>query len=222
MKRTRGALTFVFDDGYAEIYDRVLPLLHELGIRAVFAVPVRSDTVATAEHAPVIQLAQWQQACVADGHELAAHGVDHRPLTSLSPEQLARDLTETKQQTGATTLVYPGGAHDARVRRDAAAVYAAARTTRWGMERLPPLDPYALKTYNATRKNFSLWRWNVRLLLACLRNRWCIETFHRVTADPQPFHAVPPDRLARHLRFARRLPIRIVTICDVLHKSSSV
>ncbi len=212
----RGTLTLVFDDGYTEVTERVVPVLRQYGVKAVFAVPVSSETIRKSAGAPVASLADWQHLCAREGHELAAHGVSHAPLTMLSQRKLEADLDAAQKATGATTLVYPGGAQDERVRAATRGVFRAARGVLWGMETLPPKDRYALRTFNATRKNFSVLRWNIRALFAWLLDRWCIETYHRFTNDPAIFHAVRLEDFERHLRFVTRLPLRIATIRTVL------
>lgn len=217
----RGAVTLCFDDGYRAVYDRVLPLLHELGLRAVLAVPVDSSALERAEGTPI---AAWQRVCETDQHELAAHGVTHRALSILTDEELADELRRSREATGASALVYPGGAHDDRVVAAARPLFRAARTVRPGYATLPPRDWYRLPSFVSTRDNFQVWKWNLRALWAWVTNRWLIETHHNVTFGQGPWstghgkrHAIPLEALERHLRFLQRLPIRIATIRDVVH-----
>ena len=214
---SRGVVSLVFDDGYQDVFDHVLPLLRQRGIRATFAIPVDTERVARTEQAALASLETWKDVCHRDGHELAAHGVTHRPLTELDDVELERELRESQTATGATTLVYPGGAFDERVKQAATTVFRAARTTAWGVENLPPHDPYALRTLNATSKNFRRWKFQARELQALLVGQWVIETFHRVTAHPVHPHDVSLDDFSQHLSWLCRLPIRIATICDVMH-----
>lgn len=230
----RGAVTLVFDDGYQAVFEQVLPLLRRHGIPAVFAVPVDTAPLERAEGAPVAPLEEWERMCVADRHELAAHGVTHAALPSLSNADLTHELTVAREVTGASTLVYPGGAHDDRVVNAARPLFHAARTVRPGFEQLPPVDPLRLRSFASTRENFAVWRWNLRALWAWLTNRWLIETHHNVSwgHGPPHFaeasrgewstghgkrHTVPLEALERHLRFLKWLPIRIATIREVLH-----
>lgn len=214
---SRGVLTLVFDDGYQDVFDHVLPLLRRHGIRATFAVPVQTERVAQTEGAAIASLSAWKDVCRRDGHELAAHGVTHRPLTELDDAELGRELRDSRSATGATTLVYPGGAFDERVKRAAAQVFRAARTTAWGVETLPPRDPYALRSLNATSRNFRWWKFRPRELQALFAGQWVIETFHRVTNHPTHPHDVSLHDFAWHLTWLRRLPLRIATIRDVMH-----
>lgn len=224
---TRGATTFCFDDGYQAVYDRVLPLLRQYQVPAVFAVPVDTTTLKRTEGAPVVPLEAWKRACAADGHELAAHGVTHRALPELGDTTLADELQRAQAATGATTLVYPGGAHDDRVVSAARRHYRAARTVLPGYNTLPPRDPFRLRSFVATRENFQVWKWNLRALWAWATNQWMIETYHNVSTGSRQQaagsrndgsrHTVPLDALQRHLRFLKRLPIRVATIRDVVH-----
>lgn len=217
----RGVLTLVFDDGYRAVYDHVLPLLRAYGWRAVFAVPVETAATERSEWAPIMPLPTWKEACLREGHELAAHGVTHRALTTLSDSELDAELRESKRHTGASTLIYPGGAVDARVRRSAAEHFSAARGVAWGLETLPPADPFRLRTLNATTKNFRWWKYHPRELLAALTGKWVIETFHRVTDRPEFAHDVSLHDFQSHLATLARLPLRIATIRDVVHADRS-
>lgn len=213
----RGVVTLVFDDGYQEVFDLVLPLLRRYDIKATFAIPVETEQLARTEGAAIAPLEAWRNVCLHEGHELAAHGVTHRPLTALGDAELERELEAARAATGATTLVYPGGAVDDRVKRFAARAFRAGRTTAWGTESLPPSDPYALHTLNATHKNFRWWKFRPREFQSALTGRWTIETFHRVTRHPRRPHDVSLHDFSKHLAWLSHLPLRIATIRDVLH-----
>lgn len=220
----RGVLTLVFDDGYRAVYDRVLPLLRRYGIRAVVAVPTDTAALERAEGAPVASFEEWKRACTLGSHELAAHGVTHRALTTLSDVELHQELRRGRDATAATTLVYPGGAHDDRVVAATERLYRAARTVLPGLETIPPRAPHRLRSTVSTRGNFQVWKWNLRALWAWLTNRWLIETHHNVAFGDGLWatghgkrHTIPLDAFERHLRFVRRLPIRIATIREIVH-----
>lgn len=212
--KPRGIVSFVFDDGYSEIMSEALPLLEKYGFRATIAVPIETNKVAETEKVSVASLAAWKDYCQTHEHELAAHSVNHLPLSTLSDEKVENELRESKNQTGATTLIYPGGAYDERVKKIAAKYFTAARTTKRGWNTLPPANNFALNTFNATQKNFSVWKWNIWALKAWLNNDWLIETFHHVNHD-SALHSVKLSELEAHLKFLKRLPIRFATIAEV-------
>lgn len=206
----RGAVSLVFDDGYKEIYDLVLPLLKKYNLKAVFAVPVNVSEV---------PLEKWKEVAEKEGHEIAAHGINHTDLTTLSEIELDEELRRNSETLKISTLVYPGGGSNEKVRNAAKKYFSAGRTVLWGFEKIKPKDPYSLKTFNANRKNFRVWKWNLLALWACLTNSWMIETYHRVTSDPEVFHTVLLKDLEAHFRFLSRLPVKNETIKESIDKN---
>ncbi|MBI4022100.1 MAG: hypothetical protein HY372_01990, partial [Candidatus Andersenbacteria bacterium] len=141
----------------------------------------------------------------------------HADLTQLAPAQLDDELRRPAAVLRATTLVYPGGAYNAYVKQRARVYYQAARTVSRGFERLPPPDPWQLKTYNFTRRNFTAIKANAAALTAWLANRWLIETYHLVVdGETSHTHSVSLRDFTAHLRFLSRLPIAVQTIDQVL------
>jgi peptidoglycan/xylan/chitin deacetylase (PgdA/CDA1 family) len=215
---TRGIISFVFDDGYSEIMSDALPLLEKYKIKATIAVPIETEKVAKTENSNVSSLSSWKEYCFKKGHELGAHGKNHSPLSTLSEEQIRQDLSESKTATNASSLIYPGGAFDPRVKRIATEYFSSARTTKRGFETFPPKDKYELCTFNATQKNFAPWKWNFWALRAMVENKWLIETFHHVN-HPDKIHSVQLTELEAHIKFINQLPIRIATIGQVISEN---
>jgi len=214
----RGAVSLVFDDGYQEIFDLVLPLLRKYKIKATFGIPINTEKVASTEGAPVTSLEKWKETAQKEGHEIAAHGIDHLNLTTLSELELDKEMKVVDELTQASTIIYPGGAYDEKVKSISQKYYSAGRTTEWGFEKLKPTDLFALKTFNANRNNFNVNKWNLFSLSACLANLWMIETYHRVTEDPKILHSVSLSDLEKHLNFISRLPIKIGTINEIVKR----
>jgi len=214
--KQRGMVTFVFDDGYQAVYEEVVPLMDQHHLPAVFAVPLQTETVARSEGEPTLPIDAWR-ALQERGHEVAAHSVSHRNLTTLTPSELDTELAEPVAVLQATTLVYPGGAHNETVREAAKQYYRAARTVEHGFESRPPRNPWRLKTYNFTRANFSLWKANCLVLWAWLTDQWLIETYHLVSSRPSSMsHSVVLSDFAAHVQFVARLPIATKTIKGAL------
>ncbi|MCA9614524.1 MAG: polysaccharide deacetylase family protein, partial [Myxococcales bacterium] len=87
----------------------------------------------------------------AAGHEIGSHSCSHPTLPTCDDARLARELDGSRQRLRAeglgevTTLCYPNGDHDARVRAAAArAGYTLAVSTDWGLNRRDA-DPFALR-----------------------------------------------------------------------------
>lgn len=214
--KTRGAITIVFDDGYKAVYEEVLPLLREYTVRAVFAVPLKptKQTIAGEEITPS---EQWLAAAGRDGHEIASHGISHSNLTKLSDTALENELSTPAKTLRASTLMYPGGAHDDRVIDHAKKYYHAARTVLHGFNELVPKDPMRLATINYSKRNFSVVRANIHAFRALLQHTWLIETYHMVSKKHSSLmHSVLLDDLDAHLGFITSLPIKITTIKEML------
>ncbi|MEX0650097.1 MAG: polysaccharide deacetylase family protein [Candidatus Andersenbacteria bacterium] len=206
----RGAVTIVFDDGYKQVYETVVPMLTKYRIPGVFAVPLDFAAIERSEKRLVTPWQEWKK-IETDGHEIAAHTVSHRNLTTLQDVELDQELREPEQVLGATTVVYPGGAYNEQVVATAQKYYRAGRTVVRGFESFQPADSMRLKSFNFTQKNFSVWKVNALATWAYLTNTWLIETYHMVD-DDELMHSVPLSAFKKHLEFIKRLPIATETI----------
>ena len=80
-----------FDDGHQSDHARVLPLLQGLARRAAFFVP--TDWIGTPERLSAGQIKDLASA----GMTIGSHGTDHRAWTSLSENELSRQLRHSKR-----------------------------------------------------------------------------------------------------------------------------
>jgi peptidoglycan/xylan/chitin deacetylase (PgdA/CDA1 family) len=212
----RGAVTLVFDDGYEQVYQQVLPLLRQYRMPAVFALPLETEKLTKTTGQVMRPWQDWQELS-SQGYELAAHSVSHVDLTTLDDIQLDEELHKAQQAFGATTLVYPGGAVNEKVFTKVAQYYSAARGLKRGFEALPPKDPLLLHSYDFTRRNFTPLKANALALWAYLSGSWLIETYHVVDdSEAKLKHTVRLQDLKRHLQFLSRLPIAVRTIHEVV------
>ncbi|PVZ04576.1 polysaccharide deacetylase family protein [Actinomycetospora cinnamomea] len=111
-----------FDDGYADFADVVVDVLDEYGFDAtVYVVAGRlgrtNDWESAGAVKPLMTPARLREVA-ALGMEVAAHGVAHRPLAGLAPEDLEREVVESRlvleDVLGArvTGFAYPYGSVD--------------------------------------------------------------------------------------------------------------
>jgi len=125
------ALTVMCDDGACADLD-VVDVLTQAGVRGVFA--VSPDLVGRSGFLNFAQLAQVRDA----GHEIAFHGTTHEPFTDLRRKgdlpAAIRDGMKRLADEGLfpTTLIYPCGANDRRVRALVAPLFDCAFTTWYG------------------------------------------------------------------------------------------
>ncbi len=213
---TRGTVTFVFDDGYMAVWQNIVPLLQKTQVPGVFAICIDGENIESTEDLSVQSWSEWLT-LKDSGHEIAAHTLTHCNLTEISDQALDRELREPHERLGATTVVYPGGSNNERVRQAARYYYQAGRTVNSGFETVPPKNAFELKSFNYSRRNWSLAKANARVVWAMLANSWIIETYHMLSdSEVNLMHHVPLREFKRHLSFINNLPVSVKTIQDVV------
>jgi|SRR5690606_13449021 len=103
-----------FDDGDAGWYHSALPLLEQVGLRALFF--VTPQLIGTPGYC------SWEQlrALVAAGHQIGTHGLTHRFLPDLDEDVCLLELCESKQEVerhlgiSVDALSFPGGRYGER------------------------------------------------------------------------------------------------------------
>jgi peptidoglycan/xylan/chitin deacetylase (PgdA/CDA1 family) len=114
-------LIITFDDGYASVYQQALPVLQEVGFRAV--VFIITDYIGKANtwdanlfSIKFFHLDESQVTALAEaGMEIGSHGVTHRALPFLPFEQLESELRRSRERLTALvgkeiiTFAYPFG-----------------------------------------------------------------------------------------------------------------
>src|SRR5262245_57605715 len=115
------AVSITMDDGYANQWRVMAPMMEKRGFRGTFFVV--TDWLDAEEQWP-----RWR-AVAAHGHEIGSHGVTHRPLTALSDRMIADELQRSRAEIQAAlgpaqglSFAFPRSAANARL---AALVQAA-------------------------------------------------------------------------------------------------
>ena len=134
-----------FDDGTADHFAVVLPILEKHRCHASFFIPT-----AKLDQPGYLTRAQVK-AMAAAGHGIGSHSHEHQRMDILPEEEIRRQIARSQEIlaeiTGAKpfTFVPPGGYTNERVRSAAAALgMRALRTMRWGHNQ--KLDLMALET----------------------------------------------------------------------------
>ena len=162
-------VALAFDDGLLDNYQHVFPLLREYGLRATFYVVPGydrvtrwvepstgrwSDVVARGFTIPFASMgADHRRELARHGMEIGSHSLTHRNLRGMSPDELTREVRESRdvlsQEIGADvkTFCYPRGRFSrAAVRAVREAGYLGACSTLPGYYR-PSLPRYALPRF---------------------------------------------------------------------------
>jgi len=124
-----------FDDGYKTILTHAAPLLATVGIPFTVFIP----TGWVGNVPTVMDQGEIRELLKFPGANIGSHGVTHHRFTTLSPANLAKELTESRafleDLSGKTVdlLSYPFGACNPSVARAAqSAGYRLALTSRFG------------------------------------------------------------------------------------------
>jgi peptidoglycan/xylan/chitin deacetylase (PgdA/CDA1 family) len=171
----RKTLVVTFDDAFASVFERALPVTSALGVPATMFVPtayVAGDGAmawasleqwAGGEHEDELRCMSWDdlRALAASGWEIGSHTSTHPKLTSLADAELDAELEASKArceeeiQRPCETLAYPFGDHDRRVMdHTRAAGYRAAVI----LDNELAIPPGSLVRPGRTREMFGLLR----------------------------------------------------------------
>jgi peptidoglycan/xylan/chitin deacetylase (PgdA/CDA1 family) len=163
-----------FDDGFADVFENALPVLHQHGFRSIqFLVAdllgKTSEWQAISGELPGVlmdkaQIKDW----LASGQEIGSHTLTHPCLTQISPSQARDEISGSKKKLedafGRTVehFCYPYGDWNPTVRDIVAEVgYKSACITKFGVN-TAGADPHALKRitvrYPSRKlKNLGVW-----------------------------------------------------------------
>ncbi|MBI5300635.1 MAG: polysaccharide deacetylase family protein [Chloroflexi bacterium] len=109
-------IVLTFDDGYADIYESVFPILKKYQMTATFYIIAQFTEDRKAGYATWEQLREMANA----GNEIGSHSLDHldlrsRSVTFLNNQMLgSKRLIESRLGIIVKTFAYPAGKYDAR------------------------------------------------------------------------------------------------------------
>ena len=171
MKAKKGKFTLpekpvvlTFDDGYADNYTTLLPMLEERGMKAV--VFMVTNDIGRPGYLTWDQLRDMEKR----GIELGSHTANHQPLTTLDAQMRTDELKLSKllmEWNGLKTVFafsYPNGAYDEELPKLLQEnEYLAAVTGEAGLNTMKT-DPYLLHRINIPHPRLGLWEFKARLL----------------------------------------------------------
>jgi peptidoglycan/xylan/chitin deacetylase (PgdA/CDA1 family) len=94
--QARAALTLSFDDGFSATWEHTAGTLQARGLRATYHL-IGNHVGGIFEGLPTASWDQWRQA-LAQGHEIASHGLTHRPMAGLLSD--GRRLAQSARAAG--------------------------------------------------------------------------------------------------------------------------
>ncbi|MDX1918323.1 MAG: polysaccharide deacetylase family protein [Candidatus Caenarcaniphilales bacterium] len=167
-KRKLKPILLTFDDGYAGIYDHLLPLLRkkyaETGKKVKVVLFLHSGGIGERWlDLRYLTCAQIREGYAEGYFDLQSHSVSHTDLTKLNTYDLNRELRISQEHlrdclaglSGANQtanyLAYPYGANNILVQKAAAKYYLAAFTYNDQLTREPRTNSYALGRWQVSR-----------------------------------------------------------------------
>jgi hypothetical protein len=160
-----------FDDGFQSVYREALPVLERYGLSATVFLTVGIDgaqqsggRLPTFEGRQMLSWAEIRE-MQQSGIEFGAHTLTHRDLTRLAAEEVAIEMSHSKERienslgTPVTSFAYPFGRYDRQSRRMAEQYFTCACADTLGLLSSRS-DPFALERVDAyylgTRRSFAL------------------------------------------------------------------
>lgn len=159
-------IVLTFDDGYADNYSEMLPILEAHGMTAV--IYVITNELGKHGYLTMSQLKEMQ----ARGIEIGSHTADHLPLVTLNDEFLVNQIRTSKiflEWSGLEpigSLSYPNGVYNSQIiqmLKDEN--YLTAVTGEAGLNNLDS-DPYTLRRVHIRKPRFGIYEFRWRLLKA--------------------------------------------------------
>lgn len=197
-KLPEAVVTICFDDGYLSTFKVAYPILKEYQYSAtVFVIPkaVGEEGYMNLNHLRILQNNGW---------EIGSHTYSHPDLTTLSPNELEKELKNSKEwleQRGfkVYSFAYPYGAYSEKVIEKVKKYYSLARIGEGIFNELPsknniPLAQEEIYKIKALDVN-SPWIKNIQDLKsiidqAKLERKWLVLIFHRVGEEGE-FNVTP-------------------------------
>ena len=156
-------IVLTFDDGYADNYSTMLPILEAHAMTAV--IYVITNELGKKNYLTVDELKDMQRR----GLEIGSHTADHLPLTSADAITCRRQIRESKiflEWSGLQTiysLSYPNGAFNAEIEKILREEnYLTAVTGEAGLNTLST-NPYELYRVHIRKPRFGLTEFKFRL-----------------------------------------------------------
>ncbi len=173
---TEWMITFSFDDGYKNIYDRAMPILNAAGIKSTQAIITN-----TYDYPDYMTKAQIKSV-YDNGHEIASHTVSHANLNLLTLTWAKEEIEQSKADlasywVNASTFVYPYWEYnDSTIDILKQAWYVWARSVnRW--YNAPSTDRFQLMDQEVTSDvTFATIKWYIDTAIA--DKKWLILELH--------------------------------------------
>jgi len=178
------SVALTFDDGYADFFTTVLPILERYQVPATLFLTTDLSASTSSYATPRITEQQIRELLRHPLISIESHARTHRSLPSLTESEVAEELVHSKQDIQRITgrepqfFAYAYGARSPQVEAQAATTYKAAFSITQGLI-APGDDLYHLKRIQVDRTiGFLLFR--LRLTITSDLHRWIVRLFRSI------------------------------------------
>lgn len=230
IRKSQPIVTFVDDDGRAEVMTKLKPIIDEQNIPITVAIV--SNWVGAQYYMTSAQIHLLQDA----GWEIASHTVTHQSLTTLTDAQKDDEMKQSKETLvglgfDVNNIMYPFGARDAAVVEAARKYYRSARTTYGAAVNTCPIETFDVRSvalgafFEASVSNpspytsDSLEFYKYMVDKAVAENGWLVFTTHCAT---ETFDSVQQGYLRDLIIYIKSLNVDIVTYNEGLNRMGNL
>jgi|AntAceMinimDraft_18_1070375.scaffolds.fasta_scaffold78149_2 peptidoglycan/xylan/chitin deacetylase (PgdA/CDA1 family) len=213
----RSYVSIVFDDGYTDMHDNVLPILNEYNISSTFYI----IPGLVGEKFEEEKIMDWEQIkeLQEQGHEIGSHSMNHPRLTKITRKNIISELKSSKEELESrdltiNSLAIPYGDYNEEIKNIAREYYSSVRSSDWNYNFFNDIDKYNLKAMvikNDTRlEEIKSWINN------CEKKSWLILMYHLVREDKSKEYSTSPEELENVIKYIKSKKITIGTVSGVL------
>ena len=214
-KPENGIVTFVFDDGWLDIYTKAYPIFAKHNYPASVAV------ISNYVDKPGALSSRHLHKLVGVGWDLLTHSTDDRALTELNQADQRKALTVSQafmwQNYWASEIfVYPFGAYDQGIIDTTERFYLAARGYNNGLNTIP-IDPFDIQILSL-ENNTTLGELTNRIYEAKINKSALVIVGHHTGRSSEGLFAIEPELLSQTLDYISTQNIPVVTLGQLIHQ----
>lgn len=210
----RGIVTITWDDGFASQFKGAYPIHQKYSLPGTFYITsgfVDTDFYMTSDQIRILQQS---------GHEIGGHSMTHADLTTLTPQELEKELVasqqdlRTKFNAPVDHLASPFGKHNDAVVAKAKQHYKSHRTVEQDFNYKDTLDIYDIKIQEVatTTKPEEIRAWVDQ---AKRERLWLVLMYHQVD-NPDDALSVTTSDLDKHFEIISESEVAVLTMDEAL------
>lgn len=207
-KFKRALLSLTFDDGWEANVSSVILPARQYGFKTTQFYATR--------YIQGSGLESFIRSFVENGHEIGSHSVNHPDLTKCSPEELEKELKDSRDYLESFVgkglvrhFAAPFGIYNDVVLSRAPHYYASYRTTDEGFNQRDSFDPWNVKVKNvfSTTTDTDVKQWVEQ---AQASDSWLVLVYHRIGEKPGTYDTLPVV-FKSHLEVIKASKIAVLT-----------